>query len=115
MNLWSSPLSFERSAVKYPFLALTMTVAVVTPALADPALANAKKCMGCHNVAVKVVGPSFKAVAAKYKADNATVDQLANKIRRGGSGVWGIAVMPANDHVNEAEARKLATWVLSLK
>ena len=108
-------LHVERTAVKHHFLALSMAIAIATPALADPALANAKKCMGCHNVAVKVVGPSFKDVAAKYKTDVSAVDKLATKIRKGGSGVWGVAVMPANDHVSEAEARKLATWVLGLK
>ena len=115
MDAMVVPFSSERTTVKHHFLALAMTVAVTTPVLADPALANAKKCMGCHNMAVKVIGPSFKDVAAKYKTDKDAVDKLAAKIRKGGSGVWGVAVMPTNDHVNEAEARKLATWVLGLK
>jgi cytochrome c len=43
------------------------------------------------------------------------VDKLAVKIMMGGSGVWGPVPMPANPQVSEAEAKKLATWVLSLK
>ena len=62
----------------------------------------------------KVLGPAFKDVAAKYKGDKAAADRLATKIMKGGSGVWGTAYMPANAQVNEAEAKKLAAWVLSL-
>jgi len=63
----------------------------------------------------KLVGPSYKDVAAKYKADKSAVDKLATKIVKGGSGVWGAVPMPANPQVNEAEAKKLAAWVLSAK
>ena len=107
MNLWSSPLSFERSALKYPLIALAMTVAVVTPALADPALANAKKCMGCHNVAVKVVGPSFNDIAKKYPTKT---DYLAGKIKSGGSGVWGAIPMPAQT-APDADIKTIANWL----
>ncbi len=81
---------------------------------ADQALANAKNCMTCHTVEKKILGPAFKDVAAKYKGDKAAADRLATKIMKGGSGVWGTAYMPANSQVNEADAKKLATWVLSL-
>ena len=96
-------------------LALTLTVASAAPALADLALATSKNCMACHAVDKKLVGPSYKDVAAKYKADKAAVDKLAAKIIKGGSGVWGPIPMPANPQVNEAEAKKLASWVLSAK
>ena len=95
--------------------ALTLTAAAIAPAMADEALAKAKNCMACHAVANKVVGPAYKDVAAKYKGDKAAVDKLASKIIKGGSGVWGAIPMPANPQVNEAEAKKLAAWVLSQK
>ncbi|SEF31813.1 c-type cytochrome [Variovorax sp. NFACC27] len=85
------------------------------PALADLALATSKNCMSCHAVERKVLGPSFKDVAAKYKDDKGAVDALASKIMKGGSGVWGPVPMPANNQVSEADARKLAAWVLSTK
>lgn len=85
------------------------------PAFADEALAKSKNCLACHTVDKKVVGPAYKEVAAKYKGDKGAVDKLAAKIIKGGSGVWGPAPMPANPQVNEAEAKKLATWVLGLK
>jgi len=93
--------------------AATMTVAA--PAFADQALATAKNCMACHAVDKKLVGPAYKEVAAKYAADKTAADKLAAKILKGGSGVWGAVPMPANAQVNEAEAKKLAAWVLSLK
>jgi cytochrome c len=78
-------------------------------------LAQAKNCLACHAVDKKVVGPAYKDVAAKYAGDKTAVDKLAQKIMKGGSGVWGPVPMPANTQVNEAEAKKLAAWVLSLK
>jgi cytochrome c len=83
--------------------------------LADDALAQSKNCMACHNVDKKVVGPAYKDVAAKYKADKTAADKLATKIIKGGSGVWGPVPMPANSQVNEAEAKKLANWILGMK
>lgn len=96
------------------FAALTLA-AVVAPAMADPALATAKNCMACHATDKKLVGPSYKDVAAKYAGDKAAVDKLAGKILKGGAGVWGPVPMPANAQVNEAEAKKLAAWVLTIK
>ena len=86
-----------------------------TPALADQALATAKNCMACHAVDKKVVGPSFKDVAAKYAKQKDAADMLATKIIKGGSGVWGPVPMPANAQVNPADAKKLATWILATK
>ena len=83
------------------------------PALADLALATSKNCMSCHNLDKKVVGPSYKDVAAKYKGDKAASARLVTKIMEGGGGVWGVVKMPANPQANEAEAKKLATWVLN--
>jgi cytochrome c len=83
-------------------------------AQADEALAKAKNCMSCHQVAVKVLGPAYKDVAAKYKGDAGAADKLAAKIKAGGKGVWGEIPMPPNN-VTPDEAKKLATWVLSLK
>jgi cytochrome c len=97
-------------------LALSATaVFSAAPAFADLALATSKNCMACHAVDKKLVGPAYKDVAAKYKGDKTAVDKLTAKVLKGGSGVWGAVPMPANAQVNEAEAKKLVTWVLGLK
>jgi cytochrome c len=101
--------------MKRALLALAVLAAASAPALADQALATAKNCMACHAVDKKLVGPAYKDVAAKYAGQKDAVDRLAAKIMKGGSGVWGPVPMPANVQVNEAEAKKLAAWVLSLK
>ena len=101
--------------MKRALFALAALAAVAAPAMADQALATAKNCMACHAVDKKLVGPAYKDVAAKYAGQKDAVDKLALKIMKGGSGVWGPVPMPANAQVNEAEAKKLAAWVLTLK
>jgi cytochrome c len=101
--------------MKRTLFALLATFAVATPVLADQALATAKNCMACHAVDKKLVGPSYKDVAAKYNGQKDAVDKLAVKIIKGGSGVWGPVPMPANAQVNEGEAKTLATWIMNTK
>jgi len=92
-----------------------IAAAACLPAMADLALATSKNCMACHAIDKKLVGPPYKDVAAKYAGQKDAVDKLSAKIMKGGSGVWGPVPMPANTQVNEAEAKKLAAWVLTLK
>jgi cytochrome c len=82
---------------------------------ADEALAKAKNCLACHQVDKKVVGPAYKEVAAKYKGDKAAPAKLADKVVKGGSGVWGPVAMPPNPQVTPDEAKKLVAWILSQK
>lgn len=82
-------------------------------AWADLALAQSKNCMSCHNIDKKVVGPSYKEIAAKYKGDKAAPARMASRIREGGGGTWGVVKMPSNPQLSEADANKLALWVLS--
>ena len=100
----------------FPALALVAAAATVSaPAMADEALAKAKNCLACHAVDKKVLGPSYKDVAAKYAGQKDASDKLAAKIIKGGVGAWGQIPMPANAQVNEAESKKLVAWILSLK
>jgi cytochrome c len=101
--------------MKRALLLLTASTVLAMPALADEALAKSKNCMACHAVDKKLVGPAYKDVAKKYAGDKTAADKLAAKIQKGGSGVWGAIPMPANPQVNDAEAKKLAAWVLSAK
>jgi cytochrome c len=88
---------------------------LVSPlAQADQALAQKKNCMACHAMDKKLVGPSYKDVAAKYAKDKKAVDMLAEKIIKGGKGNWGEIPMPPNA-VTPDEAKKLAAWVMTVK
>ena len=98
-----------------PVLIAAATALLASPAWADAQLANKKNCLACHQVDKKLVGPAYKDVAAKYAGDKEAADKLAQKIMKGGSGVWGPVPMPANPQVSEAEAKQLAAWVLLQK
>lgn len=95
--------------------ALMIGLTAANSAMADAALATTKNCMACHAMDKKLVGPSFKDIAAKYAGRSDAVDKMAAKILKGGSGVWGPVPMPANGQVSPAEAKQLATWVLGQK
>ncbi|HET7729152.1 MAG TPA: c-type cytochrome [Usitatibacter sp.] len=96
-------------------LAALGLVAVAAPALADEALAKKYACTACHAVDKKLVGPAYKDVAAKYKGDAKAEAKLAEKVKKGGSGVWGQVPMPPNPNVPDADVAKLVKWVLSAK
>jgi cytochrome c len=96
------------------FLLAAMTGSLfATPAFADEALAKKHNCMACHTVDKKLVGPAYKDVAAKYKGQNVAA-KLEEKVKKGGSGVWGPVPMPPNAAVPDADVKKLVAWVLSL-
>ena len=103
--------------MKIAALLATAAVAVLSsaPAFANADLAQKKNCMACHAVDKKLVGPAYKDVAAKYAGQKDIAAKLADKIQKGGSGVWGAVPMPANPQVSAAEAKQLADWVLTLK
>lgn len=84
-------------------------------AKAAEALAQKNGCLACHSVANKVVGPSFKDVAAKYKGDKGAEAKLVAKVKKGGSGVWGPIPMPANSpQVKDDDIKTIVQWVLTL-
>lgn len=72
-------------------------------------------CMACHKVDQKVVGPAYADVAEKYEFNDKNVDYLAQKIIKGGAGVWGEIPMPAHADLSESDAKEMARYVLSLK
>ena len=84
------------------------------PAFASQQLAKDKNCLACHALDKKLVGPSYKDIAAKYKGDKNAQAMLVKKVRDGGVGVFGQIPMPANPQVNEQEAQTLVKWILSM-
>ena len=95
--------------MKHLLLALAC-VAAAGPAVADEGMAKAKNCLACHSVEKKMVGPSFKDIAAK----GGDAGKLVDSIKNGSKGKWGAIPMPPN-RVSDEEAQQLAAWVLSLK
>ncbi|MDB5892012.1 MAG: cytochrome [Polaromonas sp.] len=101
--------------ILFALATLTAGMALTTPAQADLALATAKNCMACHAAEKKLVGPSYKDIAAKYSGQADAVDKLSAKVLKGGAGVWGPVPMPANTQVTPDESKKLVAWVLGQK
>lgn len=93
--------------------ALVTGVAIMQPVLADKEKAQAAGCMACHQVAVKVVGPAYKDVAAKYKDDADAKAMLIAKVRSGGVGTWGQVPMPSNAVISDADLSAVMDWVLA--
>jgi cytochrome c len=91
------------------------------PAAVHPvaAMAREKACLNCHAVDRKLVGPAFADIARRYRASAqaqpALVDLIAQRIREGGSGAWGVVAMPASPNLSAEQARQLAAWILEMR
>ena len=97
---------------------LTLAVAglafATAPARADLAMAKKYNCTACHQLDKKVVGPAYKEVAKKYKGQADAAAKLAEKVKKGGSGVWGPVPMPPNPAVPDGDIQKLVAWILAM-
>lgn len=78
-------------------------------------LLKASGCLACHAEDKKLVGPSYKDVAAKYAGQGDALAKLTEKVKKGGVGVWGQVPMPANPQVKDADAQAIVKYILSLK
>jgi cytochrome c len=77
-------------------LAALALAAAALPAAANEELAKKSGCTACHSTDKKIVGPSFKEVAAKYRGDKTAQAKLVEKVKKGGVGTWGQVPMPPN-------------------
>ncbi len=71
-------------------------------------------CSTCHQMGIKSVGPSYKEVSQKYKSDPGAIEYLAQRVIKGGGGVWGETVMAAHPQLTNSEAEQMAKYILSL-
>ncbi len=79
------------------------------------AVAQKSGCLACHSIDKKVLGPSYKDVAAKYKGDKGAEAKLIAKVKAGGSGVWGPMPMPANSpQVKDEDIKSIVQWILAM-
>jgi cytochrome c len=92
-------------------------IAASMPALAQSGEELLKKngCTACHAIDKKILGPAYQDVAAKYKGDAGAAAKLQEKVKKGGSGVWGPVPMPPNTQVSDADIKTLVAYILSLK
>ncbi|MFA7269436.1 MAG: c-type cytochrome [Sterolibacterium sp.] len=88
-------------------------VMVSAPAMANLELAKKNNCMACHLVDKKLVGPAYKDVAKKYAGDKTAEARLAEKVKKGGPGVWGPVPMAPNPLVKNEDMKTLVRWILA--
>ena len=93
-----------------------LALGVALPAHADEAMAKKYLCTTCHVVkGTKTIGPTYADVAKKYAGQKDAAAKLADKVKKGGQGVWGQVPMPPNPSVPDADLKALISWVLSIK
>ena len=71
-------------------------------------------CKTCHNKKVKTIGPSYVSIANKYKTTADNVTMLVNKVKNGGSGVWGEQIMNAHPDMSETDLTTIVNYILGL-
>jgi cytochrome c len=94
-------------------LGASAVAAAAAPAWSSPELAKKHACFACHAVDKKLVGPSYKDVAGKYRGDKGAEARLFDKVKKGSQGTWGQVPMPPNAAVPDAEVRALVKWILA--
>ncbi|MBM3342205.1 MAG: c-type cytochrome [Betaproteobacteria bacterium] len=95
--------------------AATLGLMLASGAHADEKLAKANGCMTCHQMDKKVLGPSYKEIAAKYQGSKTAEADLVKKVKAGSKGVWGDMIMPPNAHVKDADIQAIVKWILTQK
>ena len=96
--------------------AAALALGAALPAQASEELAKKHLCTTCHVVkGTKTIGPTYADVAKKYAGQKDAEAKLAEKVKKGGQGVWGQVPMPPNAAVPDADVRTLVKWVLSIK
>jgi cytochrome c len=94
-------------------LAAAVAAAIMAlPAQANEELAKKHNCLACHSIDKKSVGPAYKEIAKKYKGQAGIETKLAEKVKKGGQGVWGPVPMPPNAAVPDADIKTLVDWLL---
>ena len=90
------------------------TAVVVTSAGANEELAKKHNCLACHTLDKKSVGPAYKEIAKKYKGQAGVEAKLADKVKKGGQGVWGPVPMPPSAAVPDGDIKALVDWIMKL-
>lgn len=110
-------MKLSLSSLLLPLLAATSLTAAAPARAADgEAIVKKARCVACHTVDQKRVGPAYKDVAAKYHGDASAAGKLFDKVRHGGAGVWGeIPMIPhPADKISDDDLKAAIHWILAL-
>ena len=76
-------------------------------------LLQSNACTGCHQPAVRTVGPSWQEIAQRYGDGSKNAEQLGATIKIGSSGQWGAVPMPPQAQLSDADLTRIAEWILA--
>ena len=105
----------KQIAISFLLLTLALSSAQAGDDKDIPALLKASGCLSCHAIDIKVVGPAFQSVAAKYAGQADAADSLAQSVRFGSRGKWGRIPMPAHASLSAEDIKSLVNWVMTQK
>jgi cytochrome c len=108
-------MKFTVTLIAAAAAAMIATGAEAADAKAAEALAKNSGCLACHTTDKKLVGPSYKEIADRYRKDKGAPASLAQKVKAGGKGTWGDIPMPPNAHVKDADIKTMVEWILTIK
>jgi cytochrome c551/c552 len=97
---------------------LALVVFAAPAAHADEALARASGCLECHGVSAHGMGPSFTAVAERYRTSDQARPRLLASVRNGSKGAWievsrGAPMPGQSARLSEAQTERLVDWILA--
>jgi len=101
--------------MKLLFIALATLAFTSSGVHASEKLAQSSGCTACHGTDKRIIGPSFKEIAAKYRGSKDAQALLVKKVKAGGVGVWGKVAMPPNPHIKDQDIAAVVQWALQLK
>jgi cytochrome c len=108
-------MKFTVALIAAAAAAMIATGAHAADAKAAEALAKTSGCLACHTTDKKLVGPSYKEIADRYRKDKGAPASLAQKVKAGGKGTWGDIPMPPNAHIKDPDIKTMVEWILSIK
>ena len=78
-------------------------------------LISRNDCTACHDINAKTVGPAYRAIADRYRADKSIAPQLVEKVIKGAYGNWGEAAMNPHPTLDHGDVQKMVEWILKLE
>jgi len=104
----------KRGCLTWVVIGATVYGSAASPAAASPQLSQKAGCAACHAIDQKSLGPSYQAIAQRYRGRADAPALLAERVRKGSQGVWGAVPMPptAPDRLRDAELKALVAWLL---